>query len=334
MTTTPGRWTDPAWLDAALAWADSELHRVGARRTAWTAPHVRPWSSVLRLATDTAGVVWLKANGDGTRHEAALLGALGALELPSTPRPLAWDADLGLTLLPDGGRSVREAHGGRTPIEDLEPVLATYAVLQRETEPHVDRFLALGLDDLRPSRMPEILADLIAECSAATGPHRIDDHDAARLAAVLPAYAAACAELARSGIAPTLQHDDLHDDNVLADGPVIIDWGDAVVGHPFATMLTTLNSVAFHHSLDHGDASLARLVDAYTEAWTDVADRATLRRLVDLAIRVGPLTRALGWRRALVGCDEPSWVEWGDGVHGWLLEILSPDLPLRPAQLV
>jgi hypothetical protein len=181
--------------------------------------------------------------------------------------------------------------------------------------------------------MPEALAALVAECTAATGQHRLDSDDATRLSEILPAYAEACAELDASGIAASLQHDDLHDNNVLAAGPVIIDWGDAVVGHPFATMLTTLNSVVFQHSLDCGDPSLVRLVDAYTEAWTDVTDRATLRRLVDLAIRVGPLTRALGWRRALAGCDEPSWVEWGDGVHGWLLEILSPDLPLRPALL-
>ena len=333
MTTTPGRWADPAWFEGALRWADDALSLIGARRTAWTAPHVRPWSTVLRLDTDTAGVVWLKANGDGTRHEAGLLGALAALGLPSTPRPLAWDAALGLTLLPDGGPSLREAHGGRTPIDDLEPVLAAYAVLQRETERHVDRLLALGLDDLRPASMPGVLAELIAACSTTSGRHRLDDRDTARLEGVLPAYADACGELAASGIAVTVQHDDLHDNNVLAAGPVIIDWGDAVVGHPFATMLTTLNSVVAHHSRDGADPSLVRLADAYTEAWTDVADRATLRRHVDLAVRVGPLTRAVGWRRALEGCDEPSWAEWGGGVHGWLLEILSPDLPLRPGLL-
>jgi hypothetical protein len=98
-------------------------------------------------------------------------------------------------------------------------------------------------------------------------------------------------------------------------------------------MIATLNSAAHHHGLEPDDPALVRLADAYTEAWTDVADRATLRRLVRLAVRVGPLTRALGWRRALLGCDDESWTTWGDGVHGWLLELLSPDLPLRPALL-
>ncbi len=331
--TTPGRWTDPEWVDTALAWADSALDGVGERRTSWTAPHSRAWSAVLRIET-TDDPFWLKANGDGTRHEAGLLATLAGLDVAATPRPVAADATLGLTLMPDGGPTVREAHGGATPHAVLEDLLVRYAALQRATTRHVETLLALGLDDVRPAHMPELFAGLVAEGARAEGEHALTAEDAARLRAVLPAYSEACAELEASGIAPTLQHDDLHDNNVLARGPVFIDWGDAVVGHPFGTMLVTLNTTAYHHGRGPDDPVLHRLVDAYTEAWTDVADRRTLRRLVELAIRVGPLTRAMGWRRALLGCDAPSWTEWGDGVHGWLLETLSPDLPLRPPLLV
>jgi hypothetical protein len=332
VTTTPGRWSDPAWLEPALSWADAALDGAGLRRTAWTAPHTRAWSAVLRLETG-ADVFWLKANADGTRHEAALLALLADLDVALTPRPLAADAVLGLTLMPDGGPTLREASGGSTPLRRLEELLVSYAALQRSTSPHVDTLLAVGLDDVRPARMPELFSALVAECGRAEGEHRLAADEVARLRSVLPAYADACAELAASGIAATLQHDDLHDANVLARGPVFIDWGDAVVGHPFGTMLATLNSAGYQHSLGPDDPALHRLADAYTEAWTDVADRRTLRRLIELAVRVGPLTRAMGWRRALLGCDEASWTEWGDGVHGWLLEVLSPDLSLRPALL-
>ena len=332
MITTPGRWTDPTWLEPTLEWVDAALARIGARRTGWTEPHTRAWSTVLRLET-TGGVFWLKANADGTRHEAGLLAAMADLDLPWTPRPVAADATLGLTLMPDGGPTIREANGGRTPLPRLEQVLAGYSALQRATAAHVDAFLALGLDDARPARMPELLAELVEECARAEGEHRLTAEEAARLRSALPAYAEDCAELDSVGIEATLQHDDLHDANVLADGPVVIDWGDAVVGHPFGTMLVTLGSAASHHELGPDDPALHRLADAYTEGWTDLADRATLQRLVLLAVRVGPLTRAMGWRRALLGCDDASWAEWGDGVHGWLLELLSPDLPLHPPLL-
>lgn len=331
--TTPGRWSDPGWQHGVLAWADEWLASSGLRRAGWTQPHVRPWSTVLRIETDTAGPLWLKADGDGTRHEALVLGALAALAVPHTPSPLHTHGDEGWVLLPDGGPTARAAHGGATPVDAMVPILAAYAETQRATEPYVDRFVSLGVDDLRPGRMTGELAALVDELAAATGPAALPVDDAVRLRALLPAYADACAELAAAGIASTLQHDDLHDNNVFHRGPVFFDWGDSVVGHPFGTLLVTLRSVAHVHGLDADDPALARLADAYTEAWTDVADRATLRRQVELAIRVGPLTRALAWRRALVGCDEASRIADGDSAPEWLRELHEPALPLLPALL-
>lgn len=331
--TTPGRWSARGWQRTVLAWADDRLARSGLRRTGWSQPHVRPWSTVLRIETDTDGPVWLKAGGDGTRHEALVLGTLAALGVPNTPAPLQTQDDDGWVLLPDGGPTSRAAHGGATPTDAMARLLAAYAQTQRATEPYVDRFVSVGVDDLRPEHMPRRLADLVDELAAATGPTALPADDAAGLRALLPAYADACAELDAAGVAPTLQHDDLHDNNVFHRGPVFFDWGDCVVGHPFGTLLVTLRSVAHAHGLDPGDPVLARLADAYTEPWTDVADRATLRRQVELAIRVGPLTRALAWRRALTGCDEAARAADGDAVPGWLLELHERALPLLPAPL-
>lgn len=309
------------------------LDRHGLALRAWTQPHVRPWSTVLRLETDD-GAFWLKGNGRGTRQEAALLGALAALDLPATPRPLAVDAERGLSLLPDGGPTLREAGDGRAAPEHMVPILQAYAALQRASQEHVDSLLTTGIPDLRPERMPAELTAVIDWSEAhEVGGHRLSADDAARLRALLPAYADACAELAASGIGAALQHDDLHDANIFANGPVVFDWGDACVGHPFGTMLATLNSLAYHHSLAADDPALLRVADAATEPWSDLASTAERRRLVSLAVRTGPLTRALSWRRALEGADEASRTEWGDGVDGWLLMLLDEDLPLHPPLL-
>jgi hypothetical protein len=329
---TPGRWTSRAWLDDTLEWGMREMSRHGLALRAWTQPHARPWSTVLRLETDT-DPVWLKAPGDGARFEVPLLVLLADLGLPHVPRPLGHDLDRALILLPDGGDISRLAYGGRTPPERMAGHLALYGHLQRLTEPHVDAFVDLGVGDLRPSRMPRLLEDTIAVLEAERPPAALGPDDAARLRAVLPVYADACAELAESGIASTLQHDDLHDSNILARGPVFIDWGDACVGHPFGTMLATLNSIAFHHELAPDDAVFVRIVDAYTEAWTDLHDRATLRHLVQVAQRVGPLTRSLSYRQAVTNVDEPAWQEHAAAMPEWLLEVFEPDLPTRPPLL-
>jgi hypothetical protein len=329
---TPGSWLDPAWQSAALGWADGVLADEGLTRLDWSHPHVRAWSTVLRIETER-GPMWLKAPGDGARFEIPLLALLADLGMPHTPRPLAVSVEDGLVLLPDGGEVSRLAHGGTTPPEVMTGYLALYGSLQRLLEPHLDALLATGTGDLRPGGMPEQLAHTIDALEHERPPGRLPPEDAARLRAVLPAYAEACAELAGSGIAPTLQHDDLHDSNILSTGPVFIDWGDACVGHPFGTMLATMRSMAWHHGLAVDDPIFPRVADAYTEAWTDVADRTTLRRQVELAIRVGPLTRSLSYRQAMTGVDDAAWAEDADAMPGWLLEILEPELPLRPALL-
>ncbi|HET7902456.1 MAG TPA: phosphotransferase [Candidatus Nanopelagicales bacterium] len=328
MIATPQRWTDPAWQEDALGWADSALEAHGLRRTAWTQPHVRPWSTMLRLETDRDRV-WLKANGDGTRYEAGLLQLLADLDAPCTPRPLAVDAQRGLTLMPDGGPVSRTAHGGLTPIEVTTDQLVAYAALQRSLEPDVDALIAAGADDLRPRALAGRLEQRIAELLDERPPGRLEPGDAARLRAVLPAYAEICAELEEAGVAASLNHDDLHDNNILVSGPVFIDWGDSCVSHPFSTLLVTLRSVAFHHGTAIDDPRLDRIADAYLEAWTDVADRATLRRQAQLAVRVGPLSRSMSYVNALAGADDAAWQEDGDAVPGWLLELLEPALPLQ-----
>jgi len=327
-TPTPLRWNEPAWRDEAIGWAMRALDRHGLALRAWTQPHVRPWSTLLRLETDS-GLFWLKANNDGTRAEAALLETLARLDVPHTPRPLAVDAAHGLSLLPDGGATSRDHHEGRTPLEQRAAILVAYAAAQRATQAHTTALLATGVDDVSPARMPAILDGLLCEYEGAG----LDEAIAARLRALRPAYRDACDALAAAAIAPAIQHDDLHDNNVLHDGLVVFDWGDAVVGHPFGTLLTALRSIAHHHELAPADPALERIADAYLETWTDVAPLHELREQARLAIRVGPITRTLAWRRALVGCDDASLTEWGDYPGGWLEEIDADDLPLAPSRL-
>jgi hypothetical protein len=329
---TPGRWESRAWRDEVLEWGMRALDRHGLALRAWTQPHVRPWSTVLRLETDR-DPLWLKAPGDGCRYEVGLLRLFAELDAPATPRPLAVDEGLGLALIPDGGPTMRAAHDGRSSIDATITYLVEYARLQRSLEPHVDALIGTGAADLRPSRLPDVYAATVDRLSAEREPGRLSPDDAARLRAVAPAYADACAELAGSGIAASINHDDLHDNNVLADGPVVIDWGDSCVGHPFGTMLVTLNSVLMHHELTPDDPALLRIVDAYTEAWTDVADRATLRRQVQLCQRVGPLTRSLSYRQACTNVDDAAWQEHASSMPEWLLEVFEPDLPTHPPLL-
>ena len=69
-------WTDPEWLAGAHAWVEEQSDALGLVRTGDVEqPHVRVWSTVLKVPT-TAGPVWFKANHGPLQHEAALVTLL------------------------------------------------------------------------------------------------------------------------------------------------------------------------------------------------------------------------------------------------------------------
>ncbi|WP_225852499.1 phosphotransferase [Micromonospora sp. AMSO12t] len=327
-TTPPVDWADPHWRDAALGWVGDQLGRLGRRIVGPVEPRVRPWSLVWRVPTD-AGDVWFKANNPGTRYEAALLAALTRLAPGRVLDPVAVDAERGWSLLPDGGRTLRDALGGdRRLLSRWERVLPEYADLQRVVAPGAGELLALGVPDHRPEMLPELFEALLDDeesllLGAADG---LTAEAYGRLRAHRPAFAEDCRRLAASGLTPTVQHDDLHDGNVFVagDGHRFFDWGDASVAHPFGTLLVTLNSVADAFGLPEGDPALTRLRDAYLEPWSDGHDRPTLREAARLAVRVTRVSRALSWRRALRSAD-PTRAEYAAAVPGWLQELFAPD---------
>ena len=325
------QWSDPRWRAEAVEWATGRLADRGRSVTGEVVqPHVYPWSTVLRLPT-AEGPVWFKANGPGTSYEVALLDTLAEWCPDRVLVPIASDTDRGWLLLPDGGTTLRTAEGGRTDLDRWARVLVEYADLQRRLASRAEEMVALGVPDLRPEVLPDRLVELLADESAL----RIDQPDgmsSERLAALradLPRFSGWCAELAATGVPASLQHDDLHDGNIFVpyggDGPnLVFDWGDASVAHPFTTLLVTLRVVAHRFELAGGAPELLRLRDAYLEPWTAEHDRATLLEASRLAVRTGPVGRALSWRRSLIGANSVAIARYGEGVPGWLDDIGSP----------
>lgn len=301
-------------------WAREELSALGVtvRDVVWE--RIRPWSRVAKITT-AGDPVWLKVNLGDTVYETGLLRLLGTLTPVHVVVPIAVDAAQGWSLSPHGGPTLRESH----PDFDArlwERLLAEYAELQRELAPHVRDLLAVGVPDVTPERLPAHLSALL-ELPVVT-----EHLDIPRVRQEQRSFIEECTELAASPIGPTLQHDDLHDNNVFAyhDRFAFFDWGDSVVSHPFGTLLVTLRVAAAKAEVKAGDPLLERLRSAYLEPWTGEHDRADLDRWAYLAMRVTKVSRALSYQRALSAADEAGWAEWGEGIYGWLEELVGPDV--------
>ena len=319
-------WTSPSFVEEATAWSAAAAADRGLTLTGeWEQPHARPWSSAIRFETD-GGRLWFKVNGPGTAHEAGLTGALDAAVPGLVPEVLALDADRGWSLMRDAGPVLRTLAGSEELWERWLTVITAYARAQRTLAEHLDALRASGVREVSPTTLPRQARELLAELAARpVDEGGLEAEQADRLAALLPAYDGWCAELAASGVPMSINHDDLHDGNICWDGEGlrIIDWGDAVLGHPFATLLTTLNSSAWQAGTEIDDPRVERVRDAYLDEFADLGSREDRVRWTLLARRTGCVSRALSYVQAFVGEDDAVQAEADWPVRGWFLELLE-----------
>lgn len=328
----PTPWADPARRSEILTWATASLEAAGHRVVgAVEQPHIRPWSTVFRIPTD-AGPFWCKATGPGPPHEAALLQRFATWGTGHVLLPLAVDAGRGWMLLPDGGPRLRDLAPDERGDHDLDAwvrLMPVYAELQRSVEGRADALVAAGVPDERPARLTAVLDGLVASDPIWA---RLDPDDVVpgrRARDVLVRrradVAALSATLASSGISPTIEHGDLHGGNILAgvEGIRFFDWGDATLAHPFGTLTTTLRSVGYRTGLDPYGAELARVRDAYTEAWTDVLPRSGLAEVASLAMDLAQIGKSSAWSRAMVGLEPAEMGEHAGAAGGWLVDFVE-----------
>jgi hypothetical protein len=287
-------WSQPGWRARAQAWIDDRVERPAGEAQE---VKIRPWSAVLRQPT-AAGDVYFKANLPALANEPGLTRLLARICPEHVLGVLADEPGEGWMLQADGGPTLGSLLGGPGDAVRLERMLAVYAEVQVRAAGHVDELIAAGAPDRRLPRLRSLFEQLVAE-------HRPE------LMRLADRLGDAAERLDAYGLPATIDHSDLHAWNVLAPGDrcIVFDWHEAAVTHPFFSMLVATRSV----ERDHG-----RLVDAYLEPWAGYGSGAELRSALDLALRLGPVTRALAWQRVLGGLPDAVAGEWEDGVSRWL----------------
>jgi hypothetical protein len=311
-------WTDKSWLATVNQWIDGELARVGLTSAGpREQPHVRPWSTVLRVPTNE-GDLFFKAVWPPQVHEAALTAALSSWLPRFTPEVIAVRPASGWLLLRDAGLRLREILKQEHDIARWREVLVRYAGAQIQLADRAKAILELGVPDRRPAVVAEHIADVIEDSRALRLGLRdglsVDEHS--RLRELVPRIRSQFAMLTDSAIPATLEHNDFHDGNVcLLNGDYrVFDWGDACVTHPFVSLRVGLRSIAHTLDLAADGPEITRLRDAYLEPWTTFAPRRQLVAHVQPALILAAACRAFSWRLVVNKLDPPLLDEWADTV--------------------
>lgn len=326
-TITPPLWTAPDWLEEVNDWIHVELARLGmAVSEPLEQPHLRPWSTVLRIPT-TDGALFFKANTPLIAHEPALAQMLHRLRPDLTLPVLAADLPRGWMIMADGGTRLREVIRADRDLGHWERLLPRYAELQIALAGMTPRLLALGVPDRRMDRFPALIAELLDSPDKL----RIDLPDGLSPAAWrslrdgAPALVDLCQQLASAGVPQSLHHGDLHDANIFFRQPgcTIFDWGDANLSHPFFSLRAVFVSVENSLQLEEGAPQFDRLRDAYLEPWTAFLPTAALRSLFKSTALLAPLSSALGWNHALSAAGSEAAADFAHAVPALFQEYLD-----------
>jgi hypothetical protein len=289
------QWTDAAFLDEARGWIRSGLTAAGLRTTGPDGQiHIRPWSTVLQVPTDR-GTVYFKANHDALRHEAAVVELLSRRRPDFVPPPIAVDTGRGWLLMTDAGQRLRELIESEQTLDRWLRVLPLYGGLQLDTLDDVHALIGVGVPDMRlavlPPRFETLLDDLEADDAA-------DGEIVSRVRARTADVRSMAQELASYGIPEALQHDDLNDGQVyfLVERPLLLDWGDACISHPFFSMSVALEGVISWGVEDvENSVDTAPFRDAYLAPFADRLGRrmSELKAACTIAMRLGWVCRAV-----------------------------------------
>jgi hypothetical protein len=320
-------WAARGWQAQVEDWLADRMERLGRPLTG-PLEQVRVWelSCVLRAPT-TAGDVWFKTSIASPLfvNEGVVMHTLARLFPDRVPAPLAVDAERGWMVL--GGFGARV--GWDASLEAVEEVARAFAGMQVEAVAHVDRLLAAGCHDRRLDRLaaraeawlPGVGADgRLPAMDAATW---LSAGEAAALAAAVPRIRAGCQELAGLAVPPSLVHGDLHLANVAEGphGPLIFDWTDACVAHPFLDLATIRRGTG---EVDLAEAELrARLRAAYLPVWSSFEAPERLARAWELAVPLGALHQAISYRSLMASLQPPIDLHMSQSTAWWLRQVLA-----------
>jgi hypothetical protein len=87
----------------------------------------------------------------------------------------------------------------------------------------------------------------------------------------------------------------------------VLDWGDASISHPFASLVVTFRFLEEVNELSPADPWFARLRDAYLEPWGR-----GYAGVFALAMRVGTFAHSIAWTRQRDAIPEEARAEFDE----------------------
>jgi len=260
-----------------------------------------PWSQVYRFET-SKGRVFLKYMNSEFALEPALLKYLRENVTRNVTDVIAINKQLLCFLMEDAGEPLRPILKAEFNPELFSSALTLCADIQITCIPHVEKLIALGVNDWRLDKIPNLYEGVISQKQMLLS-DGLRAPEIESLKQLAPTMNSLCEHLNSFGIPETIEHCDFHDNNILLQGAVmtINDWGDACISHPFLSCVSALESAKRNHNLQ--DDAYMKILSTYLDKWSSYGSKQDLLTAFTLARQIRFFMFALSFSR-IKSCPE------------------------------
>lgn len=260
-----------------------------------------PWSNVIQFST-SQGHFFLKQVPPAISTEAKITQTLANQCHASVPSVIAINEDLHCFLMKDGGQNLRAYLKGNFQPELMCQAIKAYTTIQRSSEKYLESFFALGVPDWRLDKLPLLYADIINQEVLLKG-DGVTDAEIQTMHDLTSKFREQCELLSEYPIPETIGISDINTNNVLMDTNThkmtCIDWGEAVITHPFFSLHNYFYQAILHHPVKAVDQTYQDIQNASLENWYALATKSQLMDALMLAKKFWPLYSLLSTVRLI-----------------------------------
>jgi hypothetical protein len=286
--------------DEATRWAvdylESHFGRLIAIQTI-----VEPAHSIVKKINTSQGVFYLKQTPPALFLEPDTLALLHAQGCQHIPTVIAKNDEYHCFLTTACGDVTLRALFSKDNIDIdlLGRGINNYVSIQRKLEHETSKLIAFGLTDWRLDKFPLLYQELIQETDLLIA----DGLTPIEISALNQAYnfcQEQCERLSRYEILETINHCDFHENNIILSQKTgelsIIDWGEAVIGHPFFSLNTCLWNLTYFHNMNPHDSQYQALQRICVSSWLDNHNESDLLTAFNIANDLLGIFAALGYK--------------------------------------
>lgn len=288
-------------LNPILLWAEEyltsnrKLKSINSKKILQTS-----YSTVYKIQTEQDDF-YLKSTPKDLFLEPDVIDFLNIRQCMNVPKLVAKNELLNCFLMTScGNETLRQLFKGKFEINLLRQGINNFTRIQRTLEKNLPEMLSIQIPDWRLQKFPSLYRQLILQEQLLLG-DGMTKHEIEQLHLLEDVCINLCNELSNFGISETINHNDFQENNMILDNATgnisIIDWGEAVITHPFFSLCGCLWNITYFYNVKTDDTEYKALQAICIKSWLDYYSEETLINILNIATKLSGIYAALGYEK-------------------------------------